>query len=281
MENSNKKKEWTLRDQIDRLKFKHIFLIWVSAIFFFGLIYHFSINSEAFLLYSKEGVHVSGIKDAIYFSFVTATTTGFGDIIPVGYFKTVAVIEVIFGLLLLAIVTSKLISIKQDVILSELYEFSLNEKISKVRSSLLLFRQHLDRLMVKGEEGNLSKRDANEVNSQATAFEQALTEAYALIVRPSSSHFIRNIDPINTELIFNSILLSFEKLNETLNLFEQKNIDWKSESTLNHMKKCINLTETLFTKIDITSIIPEETLLIINNRKNKILPAVKDKIEKK
>jgi len=127
MKNNNKPEEWTLRDQIDRLKFKHIFLIWVSAIFFFGLIYHFSINSEAFLLYSKEGTHVSGIKDAIYFSFVTATTTGFGDIIPVGYFKTVAVIEVIFGLLLLAVVTSKLISIKQDAILSELYEFSLND----------------------------------------------------------------------------------------------------------------------------------------------------------
>jgi len=136
-------------------------------------------------------------------------------------------------------------------------------------------------LIIKEEEGALNKRDASEINSQVTAFEQALTEAYALIGRSNGSHFIRRIDPISTELIFNSILHSFEKLNETLLVFENKKIEWKSENTLDHMSKCINLTENLFTKIDTASNLLKGTLLSLNMRKNKIIPVIRDKIEKK
>jgi len=69
-----------------------------------------------------------------------------------GFFKLISIFEVVFGLLLLAFVTSKLVSIKQDVILNEIYDISFNERLSMVRSSLLLFRQSLSRMMEKIEE---------------------------------------------------------------------------------------------------------------------------------
>ncbi|MBI2523367.1 two pore domain potassium channel family protein, partial [Candidatus Woesearchaeota archaeon] len=122
------------------------------------LVYHFLDSSENRLLYVLKNNAVDDLTDSIYFSFVTATTTGFGDIIPFGYFKIVAVMEVIFGLLLLSVVTYKLVSLKQDIISSEIYEISLNERISRLRSSLSLFRQNLDALISKVDDGTIKKR---------------------------------------------------------------------------------------------------------------------------
>src|SRR3989338_6930496 len=122
---------------IDKLKFIHILILWVFIIMSFGMAYYFLANVNSFLYYNLDQSPITRVIDAVYFSFVAATTTGFGDIIPMGVFKIVSIIEVIFGLLLLALVTSKLVSIKQDMILDEIYESSLNEKINRLRSSLL------------------------------------------------------------------------------------------------------------------------------------------------
>ncbi len=187
-------------------------------------------------------------------------------------------IEVIFGLLLLAMVTSKLVSIKQDAILNELYEFSFNEKISKLRSELLLFRQHINRLLTKGEENALKKGDANDVEGQVTAFEHALTEAYMLISRSSNSQFIKNIGQVNSEIIFNSILHSFEKLYEVIIVFEHHKIEWNSELTKKHIIKCISLNDDIFTKAETEKTLLKETLIDMSIRKEKIISNIKSKI---
>src|SRR3989338_7814030 len=100
---------------LDKLTFTRILLLWIILIALFGIAYHFFENNDANLLYSADKTMVQKLTDTIYFSFVASTTTGFGDIIPNGWFKIISTIEVICGLLLLALVTSKLISIKQDV----------------------------------------------------------------------------------------------------------------------------------------------------------------------
>src|SRR3989338_5860868 len=106
---------------LDKLTFPRIFLLWILIIVSFGLIYYFLQSSSSYLLSPSTESTVSEIKDTVYFSFITATSTGFENIIPFGKLKWVAIIEVITGLLLLAVVTSKLVSIKQDIILNELY----------------------------------------------------------------------------------------------------------------------------------------------------------------
>ncbi len=111
---------------IDKVSFLHILLIWILVVIGFGFIYYFFQSSTSFLFGIEQQRAVSEIKDAIYFSVVAATTTGFGDIVPFGKFKIVVIFEIICDLLLIAIVTSKLISIKQDTILNELYESSFN-----------------------------------------------------------------------------------------------------------------------------------------------------------
>ncbi len=142
---------------LDKTNFFHIFFIWALIIVIFGICYFILRTDNTLLYYISEKENVTRLTDAIYFSFVTATSTGFGDIIPLGFFKLMAVLEVIFGLMLLAFVTSKLVSIKQDVILTEIYDLSFNEKINRIRASMLFFRQQISRLIAHIESDTIKK----------------------------------------------------------------------------------------------------------------------------
>ena len=275
--NINKRgsKIWT-----DKLGYIHIFFIWAIVIFSFGFLYHFYQNDTSYLFYNSKGINVDNLQDSIYFSFIAATTTGFGDIIPYGLFKIISIFEVVFGLMLLAIVTSKLVSIKQDVILSELYELSFNEKINKLRSSFLLFRQNLDRVIINIEERVIRRKEINNLYTYLSSLEDTLHETFILMIKPSERSFIKKIDPVNTELIINSILNSFEKIYELLVIINSKKLQWKTDVFNDLINKCIMINESLFNKLNSSKNVMKESIEDFNIRKNDIMNRMKEQLSK-
>lgn len=71
-----------------------------------------------------------GILDSLYFSLVTFTTLGYGDIIPQGWGKLIASIEVCFGLVLAAILIAKISSERQSSKLLLIYTSINNQRLS-------------------------------------------------------------------------------------------------------------------------------------------------------
>ncbi|MFH1294378.1 MAG: ion channel [Candidatus Aenigmatarchaeota archaeon] len=234
---------------MDRLTFTMIFAIWLLIILSFGIVYLLTQSGDSYLVYVASGKPVVDFKDCIYFSFVTATTTGFGDIVPVGIFKSVAILEVLSGLLVLAMVTSKLVSIKQDVILEEMYELSVNDKVYKLRSSLLLFRQNIDRVISRVEEKIVWKREVNSMNSYFSSLEDVLNEINMLIKKSGKKGFVRSIDTVNIQLITNSVLSSLEKINELLSILTQNKIPWRTETNQNNLNRCLAANDALFASV--------------------------------
>lgn len=260
---------------LDKLTFSRIFLIWTSIIMLFGFVYYLFRGNRSFLFYIPHNTTITGIFNSIYFSFITATSTGYGDILPFGFFKIIVILEVVFGLMLLAFVTSKLISIKQDIILNEIYEISFNEKINRLRSSLLVFRQNLSRIINKIEENSIRKREINDIYIYLSSLEDTLNEIMSLIDPSSSNYFKKVLDPLNTELLFNSILNSFERLNELIHLLNQAKSDWRREITLDLINRCISLNDSLFSKLHISKNIAEKTIVDLNSRKSKVIETIK------
>lgn len=261
---------------IDKLTFFNIFLIWTLIIVIFGLVYYFFTNSHSFLFYSPINHTVRGVLDSVYFSFITATSTGYGDILPSGFFKIITIFEVIFGLMLLAFVTSKLISIKQDVILTEIYEISFNEKINRLRSSLLVFRQNLSRIISKIEENSIRKREINDIYIYISSLEDILNEIASLIGTSDKERFKKVIDPLNTELLFNSILNSFERLNELINILNTAKLDWRRDILLDLINRCISINDSLFGKLNASKNLAEKTMIDLNSRKNSVVDMIKN-----
>lgn len=265
---------------IDRLSFSRIFIIWACVIVSFGFIYYFFVSNANFLFYQIKQENVITAADSVYFSFITATTTGFGDIVPFGVFRAIAIVEVICGLLLLAVVTSKLVSIKQDVILNELYELSLNERVNRMRSSLLLFRQNLSRIIAKIEEGAIQKREVTDIYVYLSSFEDMINEVNSMI-QLKDDGFTKRIDPTNMELVLISIINSFEKLNELLNIMNQHKIEWKRDITLSLIKRCISIDDEIYVKLGSSKSIMTKIFEDLKARKDKAVGVTKSELEQK
>ncbi len=75
--------------------FAHIVEIWIFAI---GYVVALRIGT----LGGFDGTPVSGLLDAVYFSFITYTTLGFGDIVPTGNLRFIVGSEAMTGLVQLA-----------------------------------------------------------------------------------------------------------------------------------------------------------------------------------
>lgn len=272
-------KEKKLITWIDKLRFYYIFFIWVGIVAVFGIIYFLTSNGDSYLIYNDGSkVIISNIVDAIYFSFITATSTGFGDIIPFGNFKFIAIIEVLFGLVLLAVVTSKLVSIKQDIILNEIYELSFNEKINRMRSSLLLFRQNLSRIITLIEINKIRVREVNDLYIQISLLEDTLSEVQQIMSQRKNNMFIKGIDPLNAELLFNSTNTSFDKLVELLRVLNQEKKDWKRNITVNMIDRCIKLYNKLYDILDKTSTIDVNAKKELRERKDSIIKSIHDEM---
>ena len=260
----------------DRLTFFDMFMIWVLIISLFGLSYYFFSREDSFLFYTRNNQPVTNILDALYFSFITATSTGFGDITPHGNFKILTIVEVIFGLSLLATLTSKLVSIKEDAILNEIYEISFNERLSRLRSSFLVFRQNMGRIITKVEEGSVSKREINDLYTYISTLETTLNEVSLFFGKTSKNIFAKSVDPLNTELIFNSIIHSFNKLEELINVLKYFKVEWKRDVTIEMINKCINVNEKLFEQLNASKILPEKNIIGLNSQKRRVVNSIKD-----
>ncbi|MBI2668171.1 two pore domain potassium channel family protein [Candidatus Woesearchaeota archaeon] len=261
---------------IDRLNFFYILMIWIITVIIFGVAYYSLSGDVANLFFTYKGETVNDLVNSIYFSFVTASTSGFSGIIPFGFFRIMAIIEVMFGLLLLALVTSKLVSIKQDIILNEIYEMSLNEKINRLRSSFLLFRQNIGKIMSRIEEGFTRKREVSDLYNYLSSLEDDIDEAIKLIKRQGKNHFTKDIDSVSLELILNSILSSFEKLNELFDIMNKNNMEWKKIFIIESIDRCIILNDRLFEEINIKKILKEKTVQDLIDSKNKINQSIKE-----
>ena len=105
-----------LLEAITSASYPQLFTLWITLNIVFALLY--------FLISTYSDLH--GLTDlfeieqrtrlfnSLYFSFITATTTGYGDILPMGFSKVLACVQAIVAFLIFAIFISRLSTHNQD-----------------------------------------------------------------------------------------------------------------------------------------------------------------------
>lgn len=269
-----------LQSWIDQFTFPRIFGLWFIVIFSFGLFYLYAQTPESYLWYTVGEQKVQKLSDAVYFSFITATTTGFGDIIPFGFFKFLAVIEVVCGWLLLAAVTTRLISFKQDIIIGELYEISLRNEMAGLRTALRHFRQKMDEFISRMEEGHLKKRSFNDLYRNLASFEENLLRIRTLIPEDDVHGFKKRPEEEDIEILLNSILNSFEKIDELAKTKPASGFSFNCGTVLKHTNNSIRICESIFDRADKSRLIRQDIMEGFSLRKEKIMSSLNAEIEK-
>lgn len=129
----------SLLDLIDRLSTFQLFLLWIGTVVMSGLGYWIGamVGRHGLIEAGQPvGANLEGLGSALYFSFVTATSVGYGDVLPVGMARVLAVIEAVAALLIFGAVVAKFVSHRQDVLVGEIHRVTFDERLDRVQSNL-------------------------------------------------------------------------------------------------------------------------------------------------
>lgn len=128
-----------LVDLFERRSTAELVVLWFSTIAGCALLYW--VLSAAAIGGLREGTRLieggaGGLLTALYFSFVTATSVGFGDVVPLGAVRAVAIVEAVLGLLVFGAVVSKLVSRRQEQVVSEILRIAFEDRLERVQMDL-------------------------------------------------------------------------------------------------------------------------------------------------
>lgn len=234
---------------VENIKFSQVFTFWLIMIILFGLVFFLlGYVSDNSLRYVGNMISPNwdGFFNSLYFSFITATSLGYGDIVPVGISKFIAGFEVIIGLIIYGVLISKLVSVKQEVLLEEVYNISYEEVIDRLRSGLYLFRADVNRMLEKIETGTIKQREIHDLWILFSGLDTTLLNIQKLVKPTASEKFYhKRLDAFRLELFLNSIQMSVNKMLELIKSLKSNHIKWKNDMIITSMEDDIKVTRQI------------------------------------
>ena len=162
--------------------------LWLLVVVGFGIIYWLAALAGADWLDGAAGPMGSTLEDlvtAIYFSFVTVLTIGYGDVSPMGFARILAIIEGAAGLLIFGFVISKLVSRRQEELITDIHAIAFEQRLGRVRTSLHLVLRELQAIVVLCDDATApTARSRGLAESAAAVFEGELETIHDLLYRP-------------------------------------------------------------------------------------------------
>jgi hypothetical protein len=193
-----------------------LFRLWLEIVIGCGLAYWLMAEaSPKFALMTNAGPIARGVRGllpALYFSAVTATSIGYGDIVPSGVARVLAVCEGIAGLILFGCVVSKFVSRRQEELIGQIHRIAFEDRLGRVRTNLLLVRTELQATARLCEGRDIPPPEAvSRVESAAMVFVGELHAVHDLLYRPQDTPE----EPV-LEAILAGLASVFREFNELL-----------------------------------------------------------------
>ena len=156
-----------------------LFWWWAAIVVICGVAYRLMALTDA------GALSASGLPAALYFSAVTATSVGYGDIVPTGAARVLAIAESVAGLILFGCVVSKFVSRRQEQLIGEIHRIAFEDRLGRVRTNLHLVRREVQATarLCEGQEVAPPEAVAR-VESAAMIFVGELHAVHDLLYRP-------------------------------------------------------------------------------------------------
>lgn len=195
---------------------QQLICFWLGIIIVFGFIYWVAGIGMGWGLQAGNTEirpDLNGLGTAIYFSFVTALSIGYGDIIPVGPLRILAVTEGIAGLLIFGCVISKLVSRRQEELVEEIHRTTFEDRLDRVRTNLHLVFADLEAMdQINRQHSALSDQVLRRFESSVRVFTGELKTIHDLLYR---SQLLPEEDAL--ESLLANLALTLESLTDLLN----------------------------------------------------------------
>ena len=196
-----------------------LFRLWLGIVLGCGVVYW------AFELLQNHALEANGLPlphtvrgflAAIYFSAVTATSVGYGDIVPTGVARLLAIAESMAGLVLFGILISKFVSRRQEALISEIHRIAFEDRLGRLRTNLHLVRTELQAAAQLCEGQAIPPPEAiGRVESIAVVFAGELHAVHDLLYRPQEA-----LDESVLEMILATLASVFREFSVLLRCVE-------------------------------------------------------------
>jgi hypothetical protein len=191
-----------------------LFRWWLIIVVACGVAFWLLAETSAVLLSNGQPIAHGwrGFVTAVYFSAVTATSIGYGDIVPVGMARLLAVTEGAAGLILFGCVVSKFVSRRQDQLIAEIHHIAFEDRLGRLRSNLHLIRTEVQATLRLCEGQDMPPPEAiARVESVTMIFAGELYAVHDLLYRPQQT-----VDEPVLEAILAGLAAVFREFTELL-----------------------------------------------------------------
>lgn len=219
-----------LAERITAMSYATLFALWFAMAAAFAVAYallaFFAPLQAPPKLVGLEPLSLLG--NSLYFSIVTSTTTGYGDIVPMGFSKVLACVQALVGFFLLAILVTKLVGQQQDLAVRQMHKLTYEDVFHNTREGLFVIRKDFDRIIAKLEQHDaLSAEDWEDV---AIAFEQGQTLLLEIPEFYSSEEVgLYTIDERREQLLQEAVHRTLHRINQLIDELGAASINWTDQ----------------------------------------------------
>jgi hypothetical protein len=206
-----------MADFVDRQSTPRLFMTWLGMTLAFGIVYWLAgLLHHSGLL--EDGRWVDGSKhglwSAVYFSFVTVTSVGYGDVVPRGLARVAAVLEAVTGLLIFGAVVAKFVSRRQDEVVREIHRVTFDERIDRIQTNLHMLLSELQTIAMLYDDGTGQVERVNaRLESATLVFAAELRTVHYLLYRPAEAP----VEPVLAGILA-SLASALQALNDCLHI---------------------------------------------------------------
>ena len=212
--------------EITHLSYAKLFVLWIALVILFAFAYCvLSIIAPAHGPSQIEGMNfLEKLLNSLYYSIITATSTGYGDITPHGFSKALASIQSISALFIFAVFVTKLVSQRQEIALQEVHRLSFEDIFHNTRGDLYIIRSDLDKIMDEAIQRGSLKDDS--WDTLKIAFQQAQSIIQEIPDFYDGGNTYYTIDPRREQLLLEGVHRTLHRINQTLDTLSRANIEW-------------------------------------------------------
>ena len=217
--------------------------------------------------------------DSLYYSIMTATTVGYGDIVPQGFSKVLSSMQSIIALVIWAIFVTKLVSQKQMAALEEMHRLTFEDVFHNVREGFFIMRKDFDRIIEDAQQnGHLTAdhwMDMVIAYRQGQSLLQEIPDFYA-----DDDQHMFTLDYRREQLLHETVHRTLHRLNEMLNILSKHGIEWAShEESMAELRNLLKAVDTVTPQWKQESPYTEafEDILHLNNKIQTLMQTVTQK----
>lgn len=203
----------------------------LAAVYFFaimscGVIYFFlSVFIPEHAPTIAKKTLMEELYNAIYFSTITATSVGYGDIVPQGFSKLIAGMESFFALFIFGILVAKPISEREEAALYQVHKLTLENIFNTIREGFFIVRKDFDAIILAAKENRLTEQSMENLET-ALKHSHVLLEDIPTFYDTERRLYI--IDRRREHLLAESVERTFERMEMLLTVLDEVQSPWRS-----------------------------------------------------